>query len=128
VILFNDIVEIFHLADADRHGLSSSILTWLRRKIIAQGPSNENCDKAAHRGVLAATIGADGRRLLLAVKAATDRPWLQQVPAVQTLRQVWAEQYTDPPRYPPAVYRDLVLDSSNANDLHRKGYAAKRAS
>jgi transposase len=51
----------------------------------------------AARVALAATIGADGRRLLLAVEAATDRPWLQQVPAVQTLRQVWAEQYTDPP-------------------------------
>jgi transposase len=51
----------------------------------------------AARVALAATIGADGRRLLPAVEAAADRPWLQQVPAVQTLRQVWAEQYTDPP-------------------------------
>ena len=34
----------------------------------------------------------------------------------------------DPPRYPPAVYRDLVLDFSNANDLPCEGYAAKRAS
>ena len=34
----------------------------------------------------------------------------------------------DPPRWPPAVYRDLVLDLSNANDLPREGYAAKRAS
>ena len=34
----------------------------------------------------------------------------------------------DPPRDPPAVYRDLVLDFSHANDLHREGYAAKRAS
>jgi transposase len=171
----------------------------------------------AARVALAATIGADGRRLLLAVEAATDRPWLQQVPAVQTLRQVWAEQYTDPPgplrwrtvqerapsteviafpydpeaRYctkrgvewvgynvhptetcddgqphlitqvlttpatvpdgvvgptihrhlatrdllpstdpgdPPAVSRDLVLDCSHANDVHRGGYAATRAS
>jgi transposase len=32
----------------------------------------------------------------VALAAATDLPWLQQVPAVQTLRQVWAEQYTDP--------------------------------
>lgn len=51
----------------------------------------------AAREALAATIGADGRRLLQAVEAATDLPWLQQVPAVKTLRQVWAEQYTDPP-------------------------------
>jgi transposase len=54
----------------------------------------------AARVALAATIGADGRRLLLAVEAATDWPWLQQVPAVQTLRQVWAEPYTDPPGPP----------------------------
>jgi transposase len=51
----------------------------------------------AAREALAATIGADGRQLLQAVEAATDRPWRQQVPAVQTLRQVWAEPYTDSP-------------------------------
>ena len=52
---------------------------------------------AAAREALAATIGADGRQLLQAVEAATDLPWLRDVPAVKTLRQVWAEQYTDPP-------------------------------
>jgi transposase len=49
------------------------------------------------REALATTMGADGRQLLQAVEAATDLPWLREVPAVQTLRQVWAEQYTDPP-------------------------------
>jgi isopenicillin N synthase-like dioxygenase len=34
----------------------------------------------------------------------------------------------DPPRSPPAVSRDLVLDFSSAHDLHREGYAATRAS
>jgi transposase len=52
---------------------------------------------AAARETLAATIGADVRQLLQAVEAATDLPWLREVPAVQTLWQVWAEQYTDPP-------------------------------
>jgi transposase len=52
---------------------------------------------AAARETLAATIGADGRQLLQAVEAATDQPWLRDIPAVQTLRQVWAAQYTDPP-------------------------------
>jgi transposase len=51
---------------------------------------------AAAREALAATIGADGRQLLRAVEAA-DLPWLREVAAVQTLRQVWAEPYTDPP-------------------------------
>jgi transposase len=46
---------------------------------------------------LAATIGADGQQLLQAINAATDRPWLREIPAVQALRQVWAEQYTDRP-------------------------------
>jgi isopenicillin N synthase-like dioxygenase len=32
------------------------------------------------------------------------------------------------PGDPPAVSRDLVLDCSHANDLHREGYAATRAS
>ena len=33
----------------------------------------------------------------------------------------------DPPRYPPAVYRDLVLAFYNANYFHRQGYAGKTA-
>jgi transposase len=40
---------------------------------------------AAARETLAATIGADGRQLLQAVEAATDQPWLRDIPAVQTL-------------------------------------------
>lgn len=34
----------------------------------------------------------------------------------------------NPPRYPPAVYRDLVLEFYNANYFHRQGYAGKGAS
>jgi isopenicillin N synthase-like dioxygenase len=34
----------------------------------------------------------------------------------------------DPPRYPPAVYGDLILEFFNANYFHRKDYAAKEAS
>ena len=48
------------------------------------------------RQELAATIGADGVLLLQTIDAATDHAWLREVPAVKTLRQVWAEQYTDP--------------------------------
>jgi isopenicillin N synthase-like dioxygenase len=33
----------------------------------------------------------------------------------------------NPPRYPPAVYRDLVLDFYNANYFHRKDYAGHDA-
>jgi transposase len=49
----------------------------------------------AARQALAAMIGADGQRLLQAIDDAVENPWLREVPAVQTLRRVWAEQYTD---------------------------------
>jgi hypothetical protein len=47
------------------------------------------------RSQLGATIGRDGVQLLQAVDTAEDHPWLGELPAIQTLRQVWAEQYTD---------------------------------
>jgi transposase len=49
----------------------------------------------AARQALAAVMGADGQVLLQAIDAASAPPWLREVPAVQTLRRVWAEQYTD---------------------------------
>ena len=33
----------------------------------------------------------------------------------------------DPPHYPPAVYRDLILEFFNSNYFHRKEYAGKAA-
>jgi transposase len=47
------------------------------------------------RSELGATIGRDGLQLLQAVDTATDLPWLQNLPAILTLRRVWIEQYTD---------------------------------
>jgi transposase len=47
------------------------------------------------RSELGATIGRDGVQLLQAVETAADLPWLGDLPAIQTLRQVWVEQYTD---------------------------------
>ena len=51
----------------------------------------------AARQDLARVIAADGERLLAAIDAATDQPLLAQLPAVLTLRRVWAEQYTGEP-------------------------------
>ena len=48
----------------------------------------------AAREVYAAQIGADGFRLLDAIDADDTRRWLREVPAVQTLRRMWAHQYT----------------------------------
>jgi transposase len=45
------------------------------------------------RVALAQTIGADGAHLLQAVYACTALPWLRDLPAVQTLRRVWVQQY-----------------------------------
>ena len=51
----------------------------------------------AARQDLARVIAADGERLLAAVDAASDQPALARIPAVETLRRVWAEQYTGTP-------------------------------
>jgi transposase len=52
-------------------------------------------DKA--RQELAAVIGAHGLLLLEKVDQATTMPWLREIEAVVTLRQVWADRFTDPP-------------------------------
>ena len=45
------------------------------------------------RYALAEQIGADGRQLLRAVDAPTAPAWLRELPAVQTLRRVWVQQF-----------------------------------
>jgi len=52
---------------------------------------------APAREALAAAIGNDGGALLTAIWAADAPAWLRQVPAVETLRQVWLQQYTREP-------------------------------
>jgi transposase len=47
----------------------------------------------AARAALAVTVGTDGFALLQAVYAADTPGWLRQVPAVQTLRLTWIQQY-----------------------------------
>lgn len=48
------------------------------------------------RQALAAQIGAAGRQLLHAVYAPTAPAWSREVPAVETLRQVWVQHYHAP--------------------------------
>jgi transposase len=113
-----------------RHALNSLAVVapdWLRAHAPSEwfdryGTRVENYHlpkTTAARVALAATIGAEGRRRLLAVAAATARPWLQQVPAVQTRRQVWAEQDTDPPgprRWRPVQERAPAAEVSAPPD------------
>jgi transposase len=55
----------------------------------------------ADRYALAEQIGTDGRLLLDQVYALDAPPWLREVPAVQTLRRVWLQQfYAGPPDEP----------------------------
>src|SRR3954449_4985767 len=66
---------------------------WYQR--YGRRVENYHLPKAdAAREELARVIAADGERLLAAVDAAIDQPVLAQLPAVVTLRRVWAEQYT----------------------------------
>jgi hypothetical protein len=48
---------------------------------------------AVKRGQLAARYGADGYRLLEAVRAPGAPGWLRELPAVEALRQVWVQQF-----------------------------------
>lgn len=48
----------------------------------------------AERRTYAETVGADGLQLLNAIYASDDAPWLRQIPAVETLRQVWVQNFT----------------------------------
>jgi transposase len=83
----------------------------------------------AARAALAVTVGADGFVLLEAVHAADAPGWLRQIPAVQTLRAVWIQQYYrdgQGPRWrgkgelPPAA---LAIDSPYDPDAR---YGIKR--
>lgn len=51
---------------------------------------------AAQRDALAAAIGADGLRLLRAVGDPAAPDWLRELPAVETLRWVWLQNYHAP--------------------------------
>lgn len=66
---------------------------WLER----YGPRVEDYrlpESKAAREALATVIGADGLTLLTAIYAADAPNWLRTIPAVQTLRQVWIQNYT----------------------------------
>ena len=45
------------------------------------------------RDALFETIGQDGYHLLQAIDAPTTPAWLRKVPAIETLRQIWTQQY-----------------------------------
>lgn len=60
------------------------------------------------RLALAEQIGADGRLLLNLLWSADTPAWLRQVPAVQTLRQVWLQAYYAVPAEEPLRWRAVA--------------------
>ncbi len=49
--------------------------------------------KRGTRQALTEQIGADGSRLLTAIRSADAPVWLWEVPAVEILRRVWVQQF-----------------------------------
>jgi transposase len=87
-------------------------------------------ESQADRVAYAELIGADGSGLLMALYASETPAWLRELPAVQTLRQVWLQNYTwldrkltwrDSTNIPPA---EQFIGSPYDGDAH---YAQKRS-
>jgi transposase len=86
------------------HVLATAAPAWLRRHLSADwvaryGHRVEDYrlpQQDAARQDLAATIGGDGRALLEATRAPEAPAWLRELPAVETLRQVWVQHYHAP--------------------------------
>jgi transposase len=47
----------------------------------------------AEQRALAETIGQDGRQLLAMIEESASMTWLQRIPSIETLHQVWQQQY-----------------------------------
>jgi transposase len=83
------------------NGVATVAPDWLR--VLAPPTWHERYDRRVEgyrlpktesaRQSLAADIGADGQTLLDAIDVASAYSWLANLPAVQTLRQVWEQQY-----------------------------------
>jgi len=87
-----------------RHALNSLAVVvpaWLQAQVDPDwfdlyGPRFEQYrlpKTKQERQALAERIGADGYHLLTAVYDDTAPPWLREVPAVETLRQVWIQHF-----------------------------------
>jgi len=89
------------------HALNSLAVAapeWLRGQVTPDWferygarVSNYRLPRAdAERDALASAIGTDGFHLLGAIHAPAAPPWLRSVPAIETLRRVWLQQYYGP--------------------------------
>ena len=71
----------------ERHANPDWVARYARRAEDDRLPAGQ-----AARDALALTIGSDGYALLIALSTAAP-VWLREVPAVETLRRVWIQQY-----------------------------------
>ncbi len=102
-------LELVHetMRNALEH-LATVVGAWLISKASPEWPerygrrlfsfNSPKTDK--ERDKLAKTIGADGFSLLSAIDSAPEMDWLNKVPAVATLRDVWKQQFAKPPEPP----------------------------
>jgi transposase len=124
-----------------RHALNTlavAAATWLRSQSPPEwgdryGPRVDDYrlpESQTDRKAYAELIGTDGHALLTAVYAPAAPAWLRDVPAVQTLRQVWVQNYTwidgqitwrESNNIPPA---EQFISSPYDRDAH---YAKKRS-
>ena len=92
------------VGEALRHALNTLAAVapaWLRARVPAawfdryghRFAEYRLPDALVARTALAEQIGADGRQLLAAVFAAEAPAWLREVPAVETLRRAWVQQF-----------------------------------
>ena len=102
-----------------RHALNTLAVVapeWIRAHVPAdwvvrydQRAQEYRLPDADHeRTALAEAVGRDGFQVLAWIKENTPDQWLLNVPAIQTLKQVWEEQYAGPPE---------VLRWRNQDDL-----------
>lgn len=102
------------------NSLAVVVPLWLQERVptdwydrYADRVENYRLPKAdSARTTLATVIGQDGRTLLAWIDDPTAPASLRDIPAVQTLRQVWQEQYTEPPD-PPTLRAVTALPPSS---------------
>jgi transposase len=68
------------------------------------------------RSALAAQIGTDGRHVLWAIYDPATPVWLRELPAIQTLRQVWLQQCYASPHDQPVRWRSAESAPSAVAD------------
>lgn len=86
----------------------------------------------SERQALAEQIGEDGRILLTALYAQGAPEWLRQLPAVETLRQVWLQQYYAVAQDEPMRWRAVEDQPPAGQRIHtpydvEARYSGKRA-